>query len=460
MASSMNLTVVERCLISPQQSSAPPLSLPLTHFDIPFLLFSPNQPLFFYDLPISSAVFTKTLLPKLKRTLSLTLRHFFPLAGKLVMPTARSDTAHLEFTEEDSVPLTAAVAEATEFTNLIADNPKTSRDFHDLVPKLGFNLGSKKALLAIQITVFPEIGISIGFTLRNVVADWRTFNNFLRAWASLSKNGGIMKDDVAFHDRSVILDPIGLKSTLLKGWKELKEGSNYGNRLNDDTVRSTFVFGPRKVEQIKNLILTRSDMLFGSGIDQFLLSPNNICCAFIWVCWTKLHCSGTVSDCQNVHYFGYTAGGVPRVSYSVPETYVGNCVGFGRASLTRSELLGENGVVRAAKSIGDTVTRVNGDIMDGSENWISDWQVMRESELHIIVTGSPKLSLYGLDFGWGKPVKFEEVSIDVTGAISVTETRRVVGGIELGVALTKSKMDALTAIVNKELDQYLIVNGS
>lgn len=417
MASSTNLTVLERCQISPPRGSAPPVSLPLTHFDIPFLLFSPNQPLFFYHLPISIAVFTQTLLPKLKHTLSLTLRHFFPLAGKL---TALSAAPYLEYTEEDSVALTIAAAEAGEFKNLVADHPKMNQDFHDLVPELG----SEQLLLAIQITVFPEIGISIGFTLRNVVADWRTFNNFLRAWASLSRNGGLMlEDDVAFHDRSVILDPTGLGPALLHAWRRVrnadKEGrSNYENGLNNDMVRSTFVFGPTKVEQLKNLISTRSKMLFGSSIDQFLLSPNNVCCAFMWVCWTKLHCS--ISDCQNVHYFGYTAGGVSRVSYPVPDSYMGNCVGFGRASLAQGKLVGENGIVHAAKSIGDTVTKVNGDIMGESE-----WQVLRESELHIIVTGSPKLGLYGLDFGWGKPLKIEQVSIDATGAISVTETRGV-----------------------------------
>ncbi|KAH6795969.1 hypothetical protein C2S51_036955 [Perilla frutescens var. frutescens] len=213
------------------------------------------------------------------------------------------------------------------------------------------------------------------------------------------------------------------------------------------------------MDQIKKWILTRSDLLFGST--QLLLSPYVIACAFIWVCWIKTHWSlnGSPSD-QSVHYFGFIAGGLTRLPYMVPSTYVGNCVGFGRSSSTRKELIGENDVVFAAKAIGDTVKKLNGDMLGGAKNWISEWKKLRESELHITVTGSPKLDLYELDFGWGRPVKFEEVTINTLGAISLTESRGVIGGIEIGVALPQLKMDAFTVLFNKGLNHYLIMVDS
>lgn len=76
-----------------------------------------------------------------------------------------------------------------------------------------------------------------------------------------------------------------------------------------------------------------------------------------------------------------------------------------------------------------------------------------ESKLHVMVAGSPKLEFYyETDFGWGKPKKIEEISIDKMRAISFTESRVVKGGIEVGLALTKAKMDAFTMFFSESLD--------
>ncbi|GFQ05539.1 coumaroyl-coa:anthocyanidin 3-o-glucoside-6''-o-coumaroyltransferase 2 [Phtheirospermum japonicum] len=476
MASPTKVTAVDRCRVSPPPHSVPPTSLPLTFLDIPWLFFSPTQPLFFYDFPtITTAHFTQTILPNLKHSLSLTLQHFFPLAGNLVTPPPLSaEPPHLQSAESDSVFLTIAEAAETEggdFKNLTGNHRRMAGDFRGLVPVLlTCEAGSEKQpLLAVQITVFPESGICMGFALRHVAADWRTFNNFLSEWASVSRKGDFMEVDglVAYHDRSVIkeLDPSGLitSSFLNELWKIKSTQNNQGstadaNRLSHDMVRATFVLGPQEMERIKKWILTRAQMLFGPTSAQLLLSPYVITCAFLWVCWMKTR-DWPTNEGQNVdHYFGFIAGGLTRLSYTVPSTYVGNCVGFGRASASRKELLGENGIVYAAKAIGSTIKKLNGDMLGKAKNWISEWKILSGSELHVTVTGSPKVGLYGLDFGWGRPVKFEEVSIDSTGAISLCESREVVGGIEIGVPFTESKMNDFCTLFNKGLVQYCIVN--
>ncbi|KAL2248319.1 UNVERIFIED_CONTAM: Coumaroyl-CoA:anthocyanidin 3-O-glucoside-6-O-coumaroyltransferase 2 [Sesamum indicum] len=466
MTSSTQVTVVERRLISPPPRTVTATSLPLTFLDIPWLLFSPSQPLFFYDLPVSTAEFIQTILPNLENALSLTLQHFFPLSGKLVTPPLSSMPPRLEYTGDDSIFLTiveATAADAGDFKNLTGNHPKLARDLKCLVPVLrSTGVGSKQQLLAVQITVFPEAGVCMGFALRHVVADGRTFNNFLKKWGELTKTGGVCGADgsVTFHDRAVITDPGGLESTLLKEWSKLKnsqkmENINKANGSKHDFSRATFVLRPHEMEKIKIWILTRSGMLFGSS--QLLLSPYVLTCAFIWACWMKTHQFTCEDDCgEIVHYFGFIAGGITRLHYTVPNTYVGNCVGFGRSSATRKELMGENGVVYAAKAIGDTIKKLNGDMLGGAKSWISEWKVIRESELHVMVTGSPKLDVYGLDFGWGRPVKIEEVSIDTTGVISLCEGREVVGAIEIGLALPRSKMDVFSSFFIKGMNSFSI----
>lgn len=134
------------------------------------------------------------------------------------------------------------------------------------------------------------------------------------------------------------------------------------------------------------------------------------------------------------------------MGYPVPASYFGNCVGFGRAEATAHELVGENGIVVAANALGSTVKRLDKDLFADAERWISDWRVFSESELHVTVAGSPKVDLYDTDFGWGRPRKIEDISIDKSRAISLHESRDGIGGIEVGVVLPKPQMDAFTSL--------------
>ncbi|XP_073303713.1 coumaroyl-CoA:anthocyanidin 3-O-glucoside-6''-O-coumaroyltransferase 2-like [Primulina huaijiensis] len=460
--SATEIRVVERSAVSPLPRTVAATSLPLTFLDISWLPFPPGQTLFFFNIPNSTSHFMQAILPNLKHSLSLTLHHFFPLSGRLATPRHPA-VPRLEYGADDSIFLTIAEAVSGDFKNLGGYHPRMAQDFHKLMPLLqsSTKFGSKhESLLAIQITVFPHHGICIGFTLRHVVADGRTFNNFLKTWAAassspLTKNGeslGLNQLLVASHDRSLIKDPNGLEEILLKEWRSIQIPQNASlSKFHPDMTRATFVVGPNEMEKIKKWILTRSEHLFGST--QLLLSPYVITCAFVWVCWMKTHWSNSIEHHpkESTHYFGFIAGGITRLNYSVPSTYSGNCVGFGRSEARRDNLMDENGVLHAAKAIGNTIKRLNSDLLGGAEKWISEWEEMRDSELHVMVTGSPKMDLYGLDFGWGRPIKIEEVSIDETRSISLCESREMSGGVEIGVCLPKPKLELFWTLFNQGL---------
>ena len=55
------------------------------------------------------------------------------------------------------------------------------------------------------------------------------------------------------------------------------------------------------------------------------------------------------------------------------------------------------------------------------------------------------------DFGWGRPKRIEEISIDTTRAISLIESRDLEGGIEVGLALPKPEMDAFVTLYTEGL---------
>ncbi|BFG20169.1 hypothetical protein CerSpe_064430 [Prunus speciosa] len=72
------------------------------------------------------------------------------------------------------------------------------------------------------------------------------------------------------------------------------------------------------------------------------------------------------------------------------------------------------------------------------------------SELHVMVFKSPKVDLYGTDFGWGRAKKME----DIPKAISLTESRDILGGIEVGMVLPMPQMEAFTAFLIEGLDAF------
>ncbi|KAM2263478.1 hypothetical protein ACFXTI_039755 [Malus domestica] len=462
--------LLEKCQVSPppNSSAAPKRSLPLTFLDIPWLFFSPSLPLFFYDFPFPTSHFTSTTLPNLKHSLSLALQQFYPFAGTL-LARPHPEKPELLYTQGDSVSLTVVESDG-DFEFLSSNSQRGAVEFHTLVPELA-STGSIAqcsneaqaadiSLLSVQITVFPNCGICIGIAYHHVVGDERTFNNFIKAWASFSCLGdssNIAVQSAPYYDRTAIVDALGLEDIFLKEWwKRISSqgvvlGANKNAIVNGHSknmIRATFLIDLAQMESIKNWIIELCNK--GNESHPVHLSPYVLTCAFTWVCLLKTQENdNNYSKCcdEDPNYFGFIAGGITRLGHPVPATYVGNCVGFGRSVASTKALLGANGVVVAAKAIGNTIKKLDKAILGGAEKWISEWEEMFRSELHVMVLGSPKVDLYETDFGWGRPRKIEEIGIDGVTGISLSESRDVSGGIEVGLVLPKPRMDAFTTLI-------------
>ena len=88
--------------------------------------------------------------------------------------------------------------------------------------------------------------------------------------------------------------------------------------------------------------------------------------------------------------------------------------------------------------------------MDGGMPKIQS--VMSERPRLFSVAGSPRFEVYDVDFGWGRPKKVDVTSVDKTGAFSLSETRDHSGGIQIGLALTKSQMEAFSTVFAQGLE--------
>ncbi|KAL9992078.1 putative anthocyanin 6''-O-malonyltransferase [Helianthus debilis subsp. tardiflorus] len=73
----------------------------------------------------------------------------------------------------------------------------------------------------------------------------------------------------------------------------------------------------------------------------------------------------------------------------------------------------------------------------------------------ISIAGTPKLKLYDIDFGWGKPKKLERISLDYGASISIDAGKESDQGLEIGVCLTATQMQDFVRVFNLGLEPYI-----
>ncbi|KAJ0429550.1 putative anthocyanin 6''-O-malonyltransferase [Helianthus annuus] len=173
------LNVLEKCRISPPPATVGDRSLPLTFFDAVWLLFFPVHQVFFYDFPHPTSYFLETIVPNLKHSLSITLQHFFPFAGTLVLypnqkHLSNAKRPEIRHVEGDSVALTFAES-SLDFDDLTGNHLRESHKFYPLIPGLG--QPSKVSnyvtipLFTMQVTIFPNMVTYNGHELHEFVPE-------------------------------------------------------------------------------------------------------------------------------------------------------------------------------------------------------------------------------------------------------------------------------------------------
>ncbi|KAG8391692.1 hypothetical protein BUALT_Bualt01G0213700 [Buddleja alternifolia] len=453
MATPETTTILHRCRIAPPPGTALQ-SLPLTFFDMVWLHFNPIQRLLFYEYPCSTTHFLETLIPNFKKSLSQTLKHFLPLAGNLIYPLNSGTQPQFLYLPGDSVSVTIAESiRASEYFNYLTGNkPRNADDFYAFVPDLPQPKIEHKSsckiipVFAIQITLFPETDICVGFTNHHAVGDASSIVGFIKAWSSIATLG---KDDellateksLPFYDRSVVKDQLGVGNTF---WTQMDvfRVESLPLKFPINKVRSTYILRKNDIQKLKNLIQAKK-------LNLTYLSSFTITTAYIWTCLIKSATAAgeDVNDTEPEH-FVFAVDARRRLDSPVPATYFGNCVAFGATKDMHGKLKGDEGLFVAAELIGEVIVKkVNNkdEILRDAENWMSKLGCLIPKRC-FGVAGSPRFDMYDTDFGWGKPVKYEAVSIDGAGSMSLCKSREFEGGLEIGLSLPKKKMDAFADI--------------
>ncbi|GFP82286.1 malonyl-coenzyme:anthocyanin 5-o-glucoside-6'''-o-malonyltransferase [Phtheirospermum japonicum] len=432
-----SVTVHDRSSVAPLAAAeaAAEFRLPLTYFDMFWVYFHPIERLLFYPYPCSISNFLENIIPNLKISLSKALTHYLPLSGNLLI-SQNPDKPELRYCPGDSVLVT------------FAESPIGDFDFDYLTGNQARDSGFDKIpLLAVQITLFPETGISIGITNHHVAGDASSIVGFIKAWCSFAKlgeNGKIPVNPV--YDRSLIRDPSGRADIFWNQIRASKLGASVA-KLPTNRFRATFILRKNEIEMLKNLALAKNPGLVH-------LSSFTVTTAYVWACMAKsAGPAGENIDENEPEYFGFAVDGRQRLDPPLPAAYFGNCLPFVVAEIEHGFLRGEDGFSTAAKSIGDLIAnKVNNkdELMREADEWLVKYGPLFRKR-YVGVAGSPKFDLYDADFGWGKPSKYEAVSIDRESSISLCRSRECEGGLEIGLSLVREKMDAFAAIFHDGL---------
>lgn len=303
MAATHNLVRIDEVTkITPFPNSTTSFHLPLTYFDTFWILTPPVERLFFYEVGhLTSEIFNLTILPKLKHSLSLTLFHYLPLAGHLTWPSDAEKPA-IYYSPNDGVSVTVAVSNA-DFNILASDGIREAAEFRPLTPRL-FISDDKAEAVAIQITLFPNEGFSIGISFHHVVADGKSSTTFMKAWAYLcklkatEKNPCLLSPDLTpSFDRTVIKDTKGLDMVYLKSMlaaigsdssRSLKHDFSAGLVNQNNLVRATFKLTREDINKLRYKVLSINGNQYEVGQSKQLhLSTFVLSLSYAYVCMVK-----------------------------------------------------------------------------------------------------------------------------------------------------------------------------
>ncbi|XP_052174644.1 phenolic glucoside malonyltransferase 2-like [Diospyros lotus] len=447
--------IVEECRVGPMPPAlSAPGSLPLTIFDLLWLRFPSSlviQRLFFYELPPhlgTAAAFSETVLPKLKQSLSLTLQTWTLLAGNLAWPQS-SDKPLIQYSDGDAVSLT--VAEYGADFHRLSDKSsfREATEYHSHLPDLPSS-HARVPVLALQVTLFPNSGFSVGYSAHHVVVDGKTLSMFMNSWASICSSSNSMADQ-PFYGRAFLSEDqerAMLNRVLDQGGPNNKSVMLMDLKSPGDAAFVTFQLTRANIETLKNWVRARLDRNQQTDVH---LSNFTAISAFVWVCLIKLHGMRGGEKAQLM----FAADCRGRLDPPVPSTYFGNCVVGCCATADVDGLLGEDGVAMAAKVIGEAIDDLkHADLKAAQDLIFGRASTPTSLDKVFTIAGSPRFEFYKVDFGWGRPRKVEVISIDRTGALSLSDSGDGTAIVEIGLAPKKDKVADFASLFASGLEAF------
>lgn len=422
----------------------------LSLFDAPWVVLPPIQRVFLYELPGGGDEFP-AVVRRLKHSLAATLAHYLPLAGRLSYVAEIGDVV-VDCSDAGVAFVEAEGDDSMDVRRLAGDETHDIPAFLGLVPELDVRV-LPTPVLSVQATRLGT-GLALGLSVHHAVADGRAVWQFMEAWASASREGSPVTKALGppHYSRDAVPQPRGdeLAREMLKVVAPnlpVANATEYDFSRRFRHARRTFYLGADDIRSLKLRIdeLASAELAAAGGGEP--PKPVSTFVALSALGWTAFVRSKGLAAGDDT-YLMFLADLRSRLDPPVGEGYLGNCVRLCLASCADAgELLGEAGLLRAARAVQAAVAEMEAAPLAGTDRtWIE--LVMRLPFARLAnVAASPRFRAYdAADFGFGRPARVELVSMNHDGEMVLVGGRRE-GEVQVSVSLDSAHMDTFKASI-------------
>ncbi|CAA2992452.1 malonyl-coenzyme:anthocyanin 5-O-glucoside-6 -O-malonyltransferase-like [Olea europaea subsp. europaea] len=279
----------------------------------------PVERLLFYEFPCSKIHFLEAIVPDLKKSLSLTLKYYYPLAGNLLYPLSTGKPV-FHYLVGDSISLTVAKSD-DDFSILIANHAQDADQFYPFVPQL------PPPKEETEYKTIPVLSLQV-----------------VPAWLSCLPIKGDLIEVKVVHEQ--------LCTMVERSDRELLGPNNqYLPKIVAVFVEvwATYVLSQADIQKLKELLLARKPGVIHPS--SFVVTT-----AYVWTCLVKSGPpTGEEVNADTPECFTIAADLRARIDPLVLANYFGNCIGGGLAKIKCQELMENEAYFIAAEAIAEVI---------------------------------------------------------------------------------------------------------
>ncbi|XP_039121025.1 uncharacterized acetyltransferase At3g50280-like [Dioscorea cayenensis subsp. rotundata] len=367
---------------------------------------------------------------------SLTLNHFFPLAGRL--KTIKHNTSSPSLTifldcNNHGADFIHASAPQVKIADIVEPlyTPTFVYSLFPLNGVLNYD-GHTSPLLAVQVTELAD-GLFIGASLNHSVADGTSFWHFINSWSDICRNYN--KNGENHILVPPVLDRWFLDSHPLPIRLPFGDSVEFIRRTELPLMNECFVqFSRKSLAELK--AKANSEM----GSDK--ISTLQALMAHVWRSVTRAR----RLEAERETTYVVLVGNRNRVSPPIPEAYLGNTVFWISAQAQAGDII--------ERGLGWVASLLNKAVASQSEakvhQMLTEWTIepsfvyTDEFKPTRLATGSsPRFNVYGNDFGWGPPITVRSgLGNKIDGKVTVYPSPEV-GGMALEICLSSLVLGSL-----------------
>ncbi|KAL4649600.1 hypothetical protein ACB092_01G025800 [Castanea dentata] len=339
--------------------------------------------------------FIKTLLDRLQHSLSVTLVHFYPLAGRLVTQKNENPPSSLIFVDCSNSPGAKFIYADLDMTisDILSpiDVPSIVQSFFDHDRAVNYD-GHTMPLLSIQVTELKD-GIFIGCSMNHCIGDGTSYWHFLNTWSEIfqAQGNNISITRPPIHRRWF---PDGVSPIINLPFSHQDEFISRGEA--PKLRERMFHFSSESIAKLKAKANAESNT---NKISSFQSLS-----ALVWRCITRARClpHDQITHCR------LATNNRSRMEPSLSDDYFGNSVYILGGVTTAGELLEHNLGWAAWKLHEAVVNHTDKVVRDLVDTWLQSPIIPQPARVFdpygVMMGSSPRFDMYGNEFGMGKAV--------------------------------------------------------